>query len=57
MGIEREAQQVAESEISGQDHKAIRLGVFKDCFVGLSAQTDVPNVFDFEAFRAKQRRQ
>jgi hypothetical protein len=57
MGIEREAHHVAEPEIFGKDHQFLRLSVLKDLLVRLSAQTDVPNVFDFKAVRAKQRRE
>jgi hypothetical protein len=53
MSIEGKAQHVAESQVFGQDHQAIRLGVLEDCLVRASAQTDVANVFDFKAFRAK----
>ena len=55
MGCGREAQQVAESQILGQDHEVFRLGVLKDYLVGLSAQTDVANIFNFKTLSAKQR--
>lgn len=55
MGCEREAQQVAESQILGQDHEAFRLGVLKDRFVRPPPQTDVANIFNFKALSAKQR--
>lgn len=46
---------MCESEILGQDHEAVCLRILKDCFVRLSAQANVANVFGFKAFRAKQR--